>query len=678
MDFKFLFDLWKELKKELSRQWALEIVAIVGTGALLFHATPSTNWKLQTLVLAGFGVLSGAYLRIAHRELLPPVRRRMSVVLMGASSLWALAFCAFVWGFQLEIWILTHRAERLAAHFEPDEAIAALNEASDLATEAHSESATAVVMCALGKVEYHSARKAIAEGHLHRCLSLATILNDLPLEATASLQLGRLYYVRGDTRAVHYLSSARSLFHELQDLRGEAEALGSICDQNLQSQARPTECDRAIALATEAHDTLTVADAYRTMGSYYSRSGDLDKSATYYELALGLYGEDDGLDRAFCQLFFGEIESQRGNFALAIVWLGKAKEFFHLSGNKLGTAQVLATFGDIYKYQGKYVYANKSYNEALALYDSEEDFDDHADVFRGMAELELITGSLESGEQYIAAARKLYEKSDNVAGDAYCDLLDADLHRQRAEVMLARTDIESAQRAFDSVGDVMGTAQAAREQGLLQTLLGRPLDAIHCLEDAHTRFADARDYDAVGTAADLAFAYRQYGQKDEARQLYAETLDKAQSAQDILMQAISLHGLADLDAEDGHIPEAADRYASARMLFSALNAPLRRAEVEVCFAFNEVRAGRSTRAFAALAEAETDFGRSSWTIGRTDADVIRALLLARRGLVSEASRLFAGALQVYRAHDLTVRVEQAEWIRSLPTLAEVDPRFGPF
>ncbi len=108
------------------------------------------------------------------------------------------------------------------------------------------------------------------------------------------------------------------------------------------------------------------AEIHLKRGQVLELMGKLVEAESDYRAALDL-SKDDAAMKASTQFALGRLSRMRGEFELALEWLGQAREMRTALGDNAGLAQVLIETGWVLRNKGEYAQAREPLNEGLRL-----------------------------------------------------------------------------------------------------------------------------------------------------------------------------------------------------------------------------------------------------------------------------------------------------------------------
>ncbi len=236
--------------------------------------------------------------------------------------------------------------------------------------------------------------------------------------------------------------------------------------------------EQAIAAAEAAHDTESLAHAFKVLGWVQLDRGDLETTATL-ERALMLYEElDDRPGQASVLNLMGGFAYWRGEWDEALDFYEQARALARQTGNTVLGAFCTTNIGEIALDRGQL-------DAATAL------FQDAARVWRvagdrpGLAFATLLLGRARGGSGYFAEARQLLEQArDEALGvGSQVDALEA--NARLAECRLAEGEIADALAIADAaLTDAASLGGVAAQTPLLLRVRGLALASLDRRDEA--------------------------------------------------------------------------------------------------------------------------------------------------------------------------------------------------
>ena len=345
-----------------------------------------------------------------------------------------------------------------------------------LAEELREGSLTAELLTGLGRIRYYNhGDPEGARSFYLSALERARASGNKDTTASTLYMLGALEHEQSNyLQAQTYLTEARQLFSELNNLQSLAKALNSLANVRLDLG----EPDRARTLQLGALELLrTVGDRHAegivllNLGNDFGRQGDEAKAADYFEMCARLFqklGDKSMASHALMNL--GTSCYHRGDTA-------KARSFFEQSlalqrtvGDTWRTADALKGLGDALYRQGERENARNCYQQGLA-------------VARKVADKRSMMGTLNAlaawhgGEGDYGAAHEALAEGNELAhriGDkkALTNLLEtrAKLELSAGRLSLAVRLLASAETARRSLNFVRKPWQQSEHEELLSPL----------------------------------------------------------------------------------------------------------------------------------------------------------------------------------------------------------------
>ena len=366
--------------------------------------------------------------------------------------------------------------------------------------------------------------------------SLEVAEASLAIAAANDQQDPRAWFLRGKTailRGEHrvavedHLVRALVLFKRSRDLRGEAEtvnALGVGYARLGQTGDAQENYEKALALRRDLGDRRGIASSLRNLAQIDVFSGRLDQAATRLAEARGLFtdlGDNPGIAAVENEL--GLLEEERGNYPAALAAYRRGLRSRERSGDPLGMAESLNNVGFAHFQLGDYDNARALWRQARDAFAGLDDangvvraeqnlglletargdwkrsrllleeslqtaeqrqmLEEAAVSLRNLVELEILEGNLDTAEQQLDRASRLFESRQDQRGRTDAALL-------AARIALARGNPADALALIDTLPDGAGTG-TPEQATLAQLLRARALAGTDRDDDERQALDDA-------------------------------------------------------------------------------------------------------------------------------------------------------------------------------------------
>jgi CHAT domain-containing protein/Flp pilus assembly protein TadD len=352
-------------------------------------------------------------------------------------------------------------------------------------------------------------------------------LDDTRIEARRALERGTAHLIVPTPRprdALGEFSRALDCYRQLNDRRGELEAQLEVA--TMQSALLVPEAlassQRADQLARELQDRLAMAEAARTLGLAYDRTGDLTaalrafKAFTAASRALGFRRSEsialnhEGIVRGRT----GDSEQAVAQFERALRLARPAEDSYYNALNNLGIA---------YKDLGQYEKALDAYERSLTVVRARADRASEAVILNNMGNLQRLLGNHQTALDLHTSALALSRE----------------LGRQETE---ARS-LSTIGSTYYALGEYAKALDYQRESLTIRRKLA----------------------DLPGQAASLDGAGRashRLGEREQALDALREALTIRRTLRETLGESDTLRNLAAVERDGGNLAEAL-RYAEA-------------------------------------------------------------------------------------------------------------------
>lgn len=176
----------------------------------------------------------------------------------------------------------------------------------------------------------------------------------------ATMHLGKAIKV---TR--HYANMALTISRELNDRKGEADALnrlGTVYYLFSDYNKALEYYIQSLTLREEINDQPGIAGSYNNIALIYDAFKDYDKALEYTLKSFDVNKALGDKEKMAVNLNnLGVFNSEQGNYAIAFDYLQASLKIYKELNNKQGIADALNNLGDIYR-------ENRQYNEALSYF----------------------------------------------------------------------------------------------------------------------------------------------------------------------------------------------------------------------------------------------------------------------------------------------------------------------
>jgi tetratricopeptide (TPR) repeat protein len=265
-----------------------------------------------------------------------------------------------------------------------------------------------------------------------------------------------------------------------------------------------TLADKAIALAREASDRRTLADALE-LADLASVAMGATQEPVRAEQALAIYAElADLAGEARLLNALGMLAYHRGRWPEALARYRAAETAYSRSGNRFGASISAANVAEILGDQGCVTEARATMEQAMRVWRAAGATAEIAFGEAQLGQLAARLGDTEEALRRLAVARAFYDEAGEASEVLLVDAMTADAHTHagRHAEALAIAD-RTLRRARDVPGVTVATPAAHRVRGIALAALGRHDEAGLALRAA---LAAARSREALH---EIAFALRE-------------------------------------------------------------------------------------------------------------------------------------------------------------------------
>ncbi len=413
-----------------------------------------------------------------------------------------------------------------------------------------------------------------AESEYRAALETATAQD--ALHATAQFALGRLYRLRGEyAPALDWLSQAQETHTHLNDPVGLAQVLvesSSLWENKSDYDQARAIAQTGLALARQASNALTEAQALTSLGQVAFDQGDYAVAQTLYAESLAIWRANEnkrGTATALNDL--AKISAIQGDYATGRALFEESLETRRAIGDKQGMAGSLNNLAIVAGRQGDYARALILHQESLDL---KRELGDKAGVASSLHNL----GIVESDQGHHVAARAWFEQSLALGRELGDKIGIASAINSLGEVASDQDDHTEAQKLYSEslalrreIGDKWGIATTTLNLGFTAYALN-DYRAAHALFAESLSLAQELDDQPDIASVQLGLGMVALAQHTPNARLYL--LDSLRTSQQIgsppKESASLLVGIAGLALQEGNLHFAAQLLGAAEAAFNTL------------------------------------------------------------------------------------------------------------
>jgi len=522
--------------------------------------------------------------------------------------------------------------------------------ASDYATGGRAEilSQYAARLYAAGENEkaidtYRSARKLFEEVGDRRGEG-----NTFLGEANVLLRLG------DNEKAIYAYKRARKLFEDVGDRRGQ----GNTFNGEAIVLTRMDDTEKAFAAYRSAQKLFEQAGYRDGQGvvllgeaTVLLRLGDNEKALDSYKRARKLF-EDVGNRRGQGNAFNGEanVLARLDDHEKALAAYRSAQKLFEQAGYRDGQGAALVGEANDLKRSGDTEKALAAYRSAQRLFEQIGNRLGQAGTFRGEADVLLQLGETEKALAAYRIARKLFEQVGALVGqgDAFRGEADGLLRLGESEKALAA--YRSAQKLFEQAGYRSGQGAALVGEANVVYLLGENEKALTAYRDARKIFEQIGDLLGQGNSLlfEASVLHRRLGETEKALVAYRSARKLYEQAGNRRGQGNTYFGEAMVLSDVGDKEKALDTYRSARKLYEQVGDPLGQGNTFLGEADALFQMGENEKALEAYRRARKLYEEVGYPLGLGETFLGEARLQSRQGNEHDAKNLASQSVAAYR------------------------------
>ncbi len=462
-----------------------------------------------------------------------------------------------------------------------------------------------------------------------------------------------LYMLGANEKALDAYRSARKIFEQVGDrrgqgytLNGEAPILLRLGDNEkvLEAYKRARKIFEDVGDRKGQGKTL-LGEAY-----FLSRLGANEKALDAYRSARKIF-EQVGDRRGQGNSFFGEAyvlyllsENEK-----ALDAYRSARKIFEQVGDQLGQGNTFRGEADALFQLGENEKALNAYRGARKLFEQVGNRLGQGSTFRGEAEVLSRLGENEKALDAYRSGRKLYEQVGDRLGQGNTFRGEAEVLSRLGENEKALDAHRSARKLFEQVGDRLGQGNTFRGEAEVLFRLGENEKALDAYRSARKLYEQVGNRLGQGSTfygeAEVLF---RLGENEKALDAYRSARKLYDQIGNRLGQGNTFQGEANILARAGDIEEALDAYRSARKLFEQAGDRVGQGNTFVGEAELLVRLGENEKALDAYRSARKLYEEVGSLGGLGDSLLGEASLQSRQGSERDAKSLASQAVATYR------------------------------
>ena len=297
-----------------------------------------------------------------------------------------------------------------------------------------------------------------------------------------------------DTIAFHYTRSENK-----EKQREYLRKAGEAAQKSFANDVTLEYYSRLLPLLTDAKEQTEI---HLKRGQVLELMGKWDEAESDYRAALEL-SKDNAALKASTQFALGKLNRLRGEYELALEWLGQAKEVCTLLGDNAGLAQVLVETGFVLCLKGEIAQGREPLNEGLKLA-----WETDNKLYAALALTRL--GDLTEAQGDYATGRALLEQSLNLQremGDKWgiassLTTLGYVAYHQ-GDYATARALFEESLNLRREMGDKWGIAGSLYDLGNVAYRRGDYATAQALLEQALSMAREMGDRNGIGVTLNI-------------------------------------------------------------------------------------------------------------------------------------------------------------------------------
>ena len=377
---------------------------------------------------------------------------------------------------------------------------------------------------------------------------------------------GILYWYKGNLdRAADYHEESLGIYQELDDEKGEANALNNLglvqwSKGNLDAAAEYYE--RSLAIRRELKSSHEIGVILNNLGNVYVMKGDLESALDYHKQALQMREElDNKPDLATSLTNVGSVYQTRGNLNQALEYYHRALDIYEDIDVKQGMALILNNLGSAYQIRGDLDQSLDYHQRSLELRRKLGNNQDIAQSLLNIGDIHRVKGEANQALDTYQQSVQLYKQSGNESYTATGFYLIAVVATEDNQLELADDALRSLkelnERASNRVIDQryrvakairLKASKSAREkleaQGILAEMVQEEVGEHTLTVSAMIHLCDLLLFELKMTGEEELFERA----RDIAQQI--QDIAKSQSSHSLLIEAYVLQSKFSLVEQD--------------------------------------------------------------------------------------------------------------------------------
>lgn len=360
--------------------------------------------------------------------------------------------------------------------------------------------------------------------------------DDVKAQAYALLREGVDLYNQGDFQgALEKLQTALPLLREVNDLVGEAAALGNIgavyVAMGQQEQAL-NYLEQALIITRQVGDRLGEAFVLNSIGGVYYFLSDYPRALDYLQQALAAHSKaGDRNGEATTLVNIGTIYYEQDRLQPALAHFQQALPVLRDVGDRSGEANALNHIGGVYQSMDQLPRALDYFQQALAIYREIGARQGEGQLLNNMGhiyhDLDQPEGALEYFEQALTIFREIGDRWAEAGALSNLGVI----YGRLGQPQKAMAYYEEALPLRRAIGDRLGEATTLNNLGTLSyPELGRPQQALAYFQQALPIVREVGDRQGeVITLDNIGIIYLDLGQPAEALAHFRQSIEVIES-----------------------------------------------------------------------------------------------------------------------------------------------------
>ncbi|MUG91718.1 tetratricopeptide repeat protein [Scytonema sp. UIC 10036] len=391
-------------------------------------------------------------------------------------------------------------------------------------------------LCNIGIAQFNLGSMEMALGTFQQTIDLAIAVGDKTAEATASLNIGRIYRIQRPRQALSYLERSRKLFEEIDDSANKINVLNSLGTLAADSGNYDRALEyftQSMEIARHTNNSHGEAESLNGIAGVYRVRGQLPQALNAYQDSLALrrlIGDLSGEATTLSKI--GDIYRDQSRWEKALVSLENSLSIIRRMGNRADEADTLLNLGKLLRDQGKFDGALERLQQARGIYEDLGERNGLAQVFIDESTILLNSDDIAAAKQVLEQALRIVREIDSRLAPVVLSDLGA-IAALQADWEHALLYLDEALKINEQRNDLVGVAATLLNRGRVYTSNGDWSAALDDYRRSQSIAQSISDVVAVANAlSNIGDLYVAQESWDEALTEYQRALNLVQSQGD--------------------------------------------------------------------------------------------------------------------------------------------------